>query len=227
MDAFLEAHDADDEAQRNVLCKKHASSVRTHVGILKSKGYQDNFEQSPEFVVLFLPNEAVYSTALEHDPKLIEDGAVENVIIATPTTLIALLKAVAYGWRQEKIADEVKKFSDLGREFYERLATVTKHITNVGKSIDQSVTRYNTMVGSIEGRLIPTAKKFHDSNLVGDSKKKLVEPSRIDHSVRDLSELSSLEDPAVLKEDLAGISDDFEEEFGKLRIADAAGGSGE
>ncbi len=224
MDAFLSAHESETESERTQLFKNHAASLRKHVNALKSKAYQDNYDQSPEFVILFLPNESVYSTALEFDRTLIEDGARENVIIATPTTLIALLKAVAYGWRQEKIADEVKKFSALGKEFYERLATVTGHITGLGKSLNGTVQNYNKMVGSIDKRLIPTARKFHDSSIVGESKKSLDELESIEHTVRPLDDMKSLDSPSQIEEDLEGIAEDFEAEFGKLRIAEAGGG---
>ncbi|MEZ5308784.1 MAG: DNA recombination protein RmuC [Pyrinomonadaceae bacterium] len=232
MDSFLEAHEADNETAKAGLFKKHATAIRSHVNALKSKAYQADLEQSPEFVVLFLPNEAVYSTALEFDPTLIEDGAQSNVIIATPTTLIALLKAVAYGWRQEKIADEVKKFGDLGLEFYNRLATMVGHVNNVGKSLTSSVDNYNKMVGSIDKRLMPIARKFKESNLVGDSAKELNEPDTIESTTKSLAAVtdakatseSTMNSEELFEKTFDEIGEDFEKQFGKIRIAGADGG---
>ena len=165
--------------------------------------------------------------AFDGTGTLIEPAASDNVIIATPTTLIALLKAVAYGWRQEKIADGVRKFTELGKEFYARLANVYCYINGLGKTIDRTVREYNKLVGSVERRLTPTAKRFHDSSLVLDNESTLEEPGEADRSTRSLDGLPSVEDEKVLNEDLDGLVDDFEDEFGRLRIAREAGGSGD
>lgn len=186
MDAFLDAHDAADEDAKRQCLARHANSLRGHVGQLSKKQYWDSFKPSPEFVLLFLPNEAIYSAALDHDPKLIEDAALNNVIIATPTTLIALLKATAYGWRQEAIAKEVQQVGKLGRELYERLVKMTDHITKLGDHLTKSVGSYNDMIGSMERRVLITARKFRELDVVGDNPSEIAEPKEIDLTIRSL-----------------------------------------
>ena len=186
MDAFLDAHEAADEDARRRCMARHASSLRGHVGQLSKKQYWESFKPSPEFVLLFLPNEAIYSTALDHDPKLIEDAATSNVIIATPATLIALLKATAYGWRQEAISKEVQEGGKLGRELYERLVKMTDHITKLGDHLAKSVNSYNDMIGSIERRVLITGRKFKEMDVVGDNPAEIAEPKEIDLTIRSL-----------------------------------------
>jgi DNA recombination protein RmuC len=158
--AYLDAlEETDPEAKRGQL-DRHARHIREHIKGLSSKAYGKQFDNAPEFVVLFLPNEAIFSAALEQDPQLIEQGVNNQVIIATPTTLIALLKAIAYGWQQEAIAREAKQIAELGKELYERIGVVTNHFTKLGKSLDQSVGHYNKAISSVESRLLVTAKKF-------------------------------------------------------------------
>jgi DNA recombination protein RmuC len=169
--AYLEALETDDGDQRVELLKRHARQIRDHIKALGSKQYWRQFDPSPEFVVIFLPGEAFFSAALEQDPDLIQYGTSENVLLATPTTLIALLKAAAYGWRQEAIADEAKQISALGRELYERLATQTEHFSDVGKALKRAVDSYNKSLRSMETRVLVTARKFE--TLAEDSKKKL------------------------------------------------------
>jgi len=162
MSAYLDAIETDDDSVREDALKQHASQVRTHIQQLSSKKYQEQFEQTPEFVVLFLPNEAIFSASLGQDSSLIEKGVDQGVILATPTTLIALLRAVAYGWRQEALTQNAQEISILGRELYNRLNTFTGHIDKIGTSLKSSVNHYNKAVGSLERNVIPGARKFQE-----------------------------------------------------------------
>ena len=171
--AYLEALEADDGGRRLELLKRHARQIRDHIKALGTKQYWRQFDPSPEFVVIFLPGEAFFSAALEQDPDLIQYGSSENVLLATPTTLIALLKAAAYGWRQEAITEEAKGISALGRELYERITIQAEHFGDVGKSLKRAVDSYNKSIRSMESRVLVTARKFE--HLAEDSKKKLPE----------------------------------------------------
>jgi DNA recombination protein RmuC len=186
LDAYLQALESKDGDEVVRQLKRHARQIRDHIKALGSKQYWRQFDSSPEFVVIFLPGEAFFSAALEQDPDLIQYGTSENVLLATPTTLIALLKAAAYGWRQEAIADEAKEISALGRELYERLTTQTEHFADVGKSLKRAVEAYNKSIRSMETRVLVTARKFE--SLAEDSKKKLPEVEQIEETPMELDE---------------------------------------
>ena len=159
--AFLEAMAAPDEAARKLKMAEHARSVRDHMAALSRKDYSKYFQPAPEFVVLFLPGENFYSAALEQDPTLLEQQMKLNrVVLATPTTLIALLHAFAYGWRQEAIAENAQKISDLGRLLHERLGKMMEHFTRLGKSLSAATESYNSTLGSLQSRVLSSAKEF-------------------------------------------------------------------
>lgn len=196
LEAYLEAMavTADDAARAKCL-KDHARHVRDHLRQLGAKAYWEHLDQSTEFVVLFLPGEAFFGAALEADPSLIEFGNDQRVILATPTTLLALLKAVSYGWKQEQLAKNAKLMSQLGKELYDRIAALAGHFSSLQRSLEKSVDSYNKAVGSLESRVLVTARKFRE--LGTSTSSEVAELQAIDRAPR------SLQSTELISQDVA------------------------
>ncbi|MFD1696336.1 DNA recombination protein RmuC [Roseibium aestuarii] len=160
LDAYLAAAEATDETERKAHIATHVAHVKAHVKNLGSKEYWKLLTEAPDFVVMFVPGEAFYSAAIDQDPTIFENALKQKVLICTPTTFIALVKAIAYGWQQEKITRNAQQIKDLGQELYDRIAVFGDHMTGVGKALKSTVERYNKAVGSLEGRILPSARKF-------------------------------------------------------------------
>jgi len=176
LQAYLDSLEAATDEIRLARLNDHARQVREHMTRLAAKSYWDYLNPSPEFVVLFLPGETFFSAALEQDPSLIEQGVNQRVILATPTTLIALLRAVAYGWRQEQLAENAQRISELGKELYERLASTAASIGSLGAALRNCVERYNRAVGSLESRVLPAARRFKELGVSAKEKLIALEP---------------------------------------------------
>ncbi len=181
--SYLEAIDTQDEGIRDLKMREHAGSLRRHIQALGQKAYWEQFQPSPDFVILFLPGEPIFSAALEVDPSLIEYGVDSSVILATPTTLISLLRAVAYGWRQESLADNAMEIASLGQTLYERIADLSVHFKDLGTKLDASVKAYNSTLGTLDTRVFPSARRMMKIAPRASSKEVLAAPF-IDRPVR-------------------------------------------
>jgi DNA recombination protein RmuC len=183
MEAYLRGLEHADEAEQTTLLDRHAAQLRAHVDALASKAYHAQFgDRSPDFVVCFVPNEAVYCAALERDPTLLEHGAAKDVLIATPMSLLALLKAVAYGWRQERIAESAREIADAGRELHKRIATFLEPFAKVGRSLNTTVNAYNQATSSLEARVLPQLRRMEEAG--AGSAKELTAPAPVETPAR-------------------------------------------
>lgn len=202
LDAFLDATATDDPDESDAHLRRHARQVRTHVDALSGKAYWRAVTGTPEFVVLFVPGESFLSAALEADPNLIEYAAERDVILATPTTLIALLRTVAYAWTQETLADRTREIAELGRDLHERLSVMGGHLDKLGRSLKGSVEAYNRTVGSLEGRVLVTARHFGD---LGVTRGSIEAPEMVTETPRPLTAEELLDAVADARPELPGI----------------------
>ena len=194
MEAYLQSLESKSEDDRLINLKSHARQLRDKVKDLSMKKYWEQFTPTPEFVILFLPNEALFSAALEQDGGLINYGAENHVIIATPTTLIALLLAVAYGWQQDTVAENARQISDLGRDLYERMGVLADHFSALGKNLDRTVDAFNKAVRSTESRLLVSARKFKELGSGSEREIELLETIDHDTALAQSEELSQEDD---------------------------------
>jgi len=183
LQAFLQASEAADEPARHRHLADHARQVRNHVDALAGKGYQQAFDPAPDLVVLFVPGDAILSSAAEADAGLFEHAAERRVLLAGPTTLIGLLQAIAHGWRQEAVAEHARQVCDLGRELHRRLGTLGEHLDKTGRSLDRAVESYNATIGSLEGRVLVTARKLADIEI---AEGELPTPTLVERTARPL-----------------------------------------
>ncbi|WP_455209258.1 DNA recombination protein RmuC [Kaarinaea lacus] len=192
LDAYISAVETSDEALRAQHLQRHTKNVRERVRELSSKAYWSQFTRSPDFVVLFIPGEQFLSAALDNDAELLEFAMQQKVILATPTSLVALMRAIAYGWRQESLAENAEQIREIGGELYHRLATFAEHLNKIGKSLTSSVQHFNKAVGSLDTRILPSARKFTE---MGISSEKPIEPlTQIETTTRSVESATEQEE---------------------------------
>lgn len=196
LNAFLELQDAQDDFGRDAAGLRHVQSVRGHIQGLSAKAYWDQFENSPDFVAMFVPLDSALAAALDRAPELMNDAMDRRVVIVTPTTLFALCKAVVYGWRVEEQAANAQKIADLGKELYKRISVMGAHAGSVGKALEAAVSRYNQFVGSLETQVLTQARRFEELK-VDHQGKEVVELQPVEVAVRPLAKLTTDETPAV------------------------------
>lgn len=187
LDAYLNAIEASDETQRQLELTRHARNVRKRVDELADKSYWKQFTDAPDFVVLFIPGDQFLSTALDEDRKLLEDALRKQVILATPTSFVALLKTVAFGWRQEQLAKNAEQIKHAGEQLYDRLMTFTEHLQKLGKSLDGGIKHYNNAIGSFDSRVLPSARKFKEMGI--SAGKEVSRPEKIETGTRQIDAL--------------------------------------
>ena len=168
LEAYLNAVETSDEEEREQFMADHARQVSTHVRNLASKDYWKALPTTPDFVVMFIPGEAFFAAAIEREPDLFETAIHQRVVLSSPSNLIALIRTIAYGWRQEKLAKNAEEVAELGRDLFDRIRKFGDHMSSLGKTLQQTVDHYNRGVGSLERRLLPAARKFEDLGVVAD-----------------------------------------------------------
>lgn len=186
LDAYLSALEAPDEETRRTLLGQHARKVRERVRELAAKGYWNQFRHAPDFVVLFIPGDQFLAAALDQDPRLLEEALAQRIVPTTPTSFVALLRAVAFGWRQEQLAANAQQVRDAGEELYRRLATFTEHLARLGRSLGGAVSDYNKAVGSFEAKVMPAARKLPEMGI--NTVKTPEEPVQIEKGLREIQE---------------------------------------
>ncbi len=181
--AYLKSLETTNENEKRNLLREHTKQIRNHIMSLSKKEYWSQFQPSPEFVIMFLPNEAFFSVAMEQDPNLLEFAMKENIIISTPTTLLALLHTVAWGWKQKNLAENAKQIIKLGQELYERLSNMSQHFYNLGKSINSTITNYNQTLTTLESRVLVTTRKFKE---LKNNEKEIIELQPIENDIKQI-----------------------------------------
>ena len=200
LDAYLSAIEAGDDETRKRELERHARKVRERVRELSAKAYWQQFRNAPDFVVLFIPGDQFLTAALDHDRSLLEDALAAKVILATPTSFVALLRAVAFGWRQEALNENAEKIREVGEDLYQRLGTFADHLSKVGKSLDSSVNAYNKAVGSFDSRILPGARKFAELGIAATTE--VTEPDQIERAARTVQ---SADTPTLPESDAPGV----------------------
>jgi len=195
LDAYLNAIEASNDDTRRHELERHARKVRERVRELSSKAYWQQFPQAPDFVVLFIPGDQFLSSALEYDRQLLEDALAARVILATPTSFVALLRAIAFGWRQDALTENAEIIRKVGEDLYQRLSTFTEHLAKIGRSLDTSVNAYNKAVGSFDSRILPGARKFTELGIA--SKSEIAEPEQVERAARTVQAGETTNEDAV------------------------------
>lgn len=184
LDAYISAIEAVDDTERQIQLTRHTKNVKQRINELADKAYWKQFKNAPDFVVLFIPGDQFLSAALDQEPAILENALSRQVILATPTSFVALLRAVGYGWRQEQLAENAEHIKTVGEELYGRLQTFTDHLQKLGKSLDSGMKHYNSAVGSFDSRVLPSARKFNEMGISSD--KKIAQPNQVETAVRQI-----------------------------------------
>ena len=184
LDAYISAIEAVDDTERQIQLTRHTKNVKQRINELADKAYWQQFKNAPDFVVLFIPGDQFLTAALDQEPAILENALARQVILATPTSFVALLRAVGYGWRQEQLAENAEHIKTVGEELYGRLQTFTDHLQKLGKSLDSGMKHYNSAVGSFDSRVLPSARKFNEMGISAD--KKLIKSKQVETAVRQI-----------------------------------------